>query len=435
MIGKKRSCAALFGLCVLLFCMLASCRSGFSEPVVKEGAEKEALTIWAWDKSFNIAAAETAREFYLKNHPDAVIDIVTVAQDDIVAKLNTRFASGIYEDLPDIVLIEDYRIPGYLNTYPDEFAELSDIADADDFASYKTGANQIDGSLFGIPFDCGVAALFYRTDYIRQAGYSEADMRNLTWDEYVEIGKAVREKTGKYMLTLNPGDLGQLRMMLQSAGSWYTDAEGNPDILDNEVLKAAIAAYKKIVDAGIAMYTADWGQFIGAFNDGSVATVPTGCWIAPSLENAPDQKGRWAVAEIPRLQGIDSSVNASSLGGAGWYVLKHTGHEAEAKNFLKETFASNVELMDRLAEEIGLVSTLKSASSAPNYSKGVEFFGGQRIFEDLLQWVEEVPTISYGEATYDMEDQMAEALQKIIDGIDTDIVLESTFAAAETANK
>lgn len=430
---KKLIFAALFAI---LFFALAACTRSPSEPDSGASMDEEAaVTIWAWDEGFNIAAAKTAREFYLKAHPDANIEIVTVAQDDIVSRLNTRFASGAYDDLPDIVLIEDYRIQGYLHTYPEEFAELSDIADTGDFAAYKTDMGQPDGSLYGIPFDCGVAGLFYRTDYIRQAGYDSEDMQDLTWDEYIKIGKAVKEKTGKYMLTLNPGDLGQLRMMLQSAGSWYTDAEGNLDILGNDILKESIRTYKKIVDAGIAAYTADWGQFVGAFNSGEVATVPTGCWIIPSIENAEDQKGKWAVAKIPRLSGVESSVNASSLGGGGWYVLKNAGHEEEAKDFLKETFASNAELLDRLAGEIKLISTLKMTSQEENYSRGIDFFGGQNILGDFIKWAGEVPVVNYGEDTYEIEDMMAEALQKIIDGIDMDVVLESTFATVETADR
>lgn len=429
---KKWMLAALFGLFLPL---LAACQGGFSEQKSEGSPEQDAITIWAWDKGFNIAAAETAREFYLKNHPKARINIVTIAQDDIVAKLNTRFASGVYDDLPDIVLIEDYRIQSYLHTYPEEFADLSDIANADDFADYKTQMSQQDGRLYGIPFDCGVAGLFYRTDYLEQAGYRREDMDNLSWDQFIEIGKTVKEKTGKYMLTLNPGDLGQLRMMLQSAGSWYTDEAGDLDILENDVLKEAILTYKQIVDSGIAMYIADWGQFVGAFNNGNVATVPTGCWIVPSIENAADQHGKWAVARIPRLAGIESSVNASSLGGGGWYVLKNTGHEKEAKEFLKETFASDVELMNRLAGEIKLVGTLKMETRAENYSKGLSFFGGQNILGDFVKWAGEVPTVNYGEDTYEIEDMMTDALQKIIDGIDMDIVLESTFATAETAGR
>ena len=216
---KRIAAMALAGMMTL---SLAACGgSGDGEKAEKKDDNK--LTIWAWDESFNIKAANEAKEIYTKENPDAEVEVVTMAQDDIVAKLNTSLSSGSYDGLPDIVLIEDYRIQGYLTAYQDEFSDLSDIASADDFASYKTGVNQVDGKMYGIPFDSGVAAVFYRTDLIEQAGYTAEDMQNLTWDKYIEIGKAVKEKTGKHMLTLDPSDLGQIRMMLQSAGAWYTD--------------------------------------------------------------------------------------------------------------------------------------------------------------------------------------------------------------------
>lgn len=46
------------------------------------------IIIWAWDEAFNIVAANKAKEIYLKDNPDAEIEVVTMAQDDIVAKLN-----------------------------------------------------------------------------------------------------------------------------------------------------------------------------------------------------------------------------------------------------------------------------------------------------------------------------------------------------------
>jgi len=146
----------------------------------EESSTNNKITIWAWDESFNIVAANKAKERYLKEKPDAEIEVVTMAQDDIVAKLNTSLSSGSYEGLPNIVLIEDYRIQGYLTAYQDEFADLSSVAKAEDFAEYKTGVNYVDGKLYGIPFDSGVAATFYRTDLIEQAGYTKEDMNNLT---------------------------------------------------------------------------------------------------------------------------------------------------------------------------------------------------------------------------------------------------------------
>lgn len=425
----------------IIACLLASSMMlgltacGGSKENNKEAAKEDnKLTIWAWDESFNIKAANEAKEIFKEKNPDTEVEVVTMAQDDIVAKLNTSLSSGSYDGLPDIVLIEDYRIQGYLNAYESEFAELSDVAKPEDFAEYKTGVNQIDGKMYGIPFDSGVAATFYRADLIEEAGYSKSDMENLTWDKFIEIGKAVKEKTGIAMMSVSSNDIGILRAMLQSAGSWYTDEDGKVNIADNQALKDSISTYKRLVDEGIVKtISSDWDQYVGAFNSGEVATVPNGCWISPSIVNAEEQSGKWAVAAIPRLSENPDSVNASSVGGAGWYVLKNVGHEETAKKFLKETFASNVDLMDQLAKDINLVSALKAASGAENYQQGVEFYGGQPIFQDFMKWTDQVPSVNYGENTYAIENLMTEALQAILAGADMDSTLQEYQVQAEAA--
>lgn len=415
---------------------LAACGgTNDKETDTKDTAAKgdDKITIWAWDESFNIKAANDAKEIYAEKNPDVEVEVVTMAQDDIVAKLNTSLSSGSYDGLPDIVLIEDYRIQGYINAYQDEFTDLSDIVSADSFAAYKTSVNQVDGKMYGVPFDSGVAAVFYRTDLIEQAGFTKEDMNELTWDKYIEIGQAVKEKTGKSMLTLDPSDLGQIRMMLQSAGAWYTDEDGNVNIAENQALKDAITTYKKLVDSGVSKTVSDWDQFVGAFNNGDVATVPTGCWISPSVMKAEDQKGKWAVAAFPKMAENADSVNASSIGGAGWYVLENVGNKDVAKEFLKETFASNVDLMNQLAADINLVSTLKDASTAANYSKGVAFYGNQEIFNDFSEWTNQVPSVNYGENTYAIEDMITEAVQAIMSGADMDKTLADYQTQIEAA--
>lgn len=396
--------------------------------------EKGKITIWAWDESFNIVAANQAKEIYATANPDVEVEVVTMAQDDIVTKLNTSLSSGSYEGLPDIVLIEDYKIQGYLAAYKDEFYDLSSVASPDDFATYKTGVSLVDGKLYGIPFDSGVAATFYRKDLIEQAGFTDADMQNLTWEKYIEIGKAVKEKTGVSMCTLDPSDIGQIRMMLQSAGSWYTAADGSVDIADNQSLKDAIKIYKDLVDSGITKQTADWDQFVGAFNNGEVASVITGCWIAPSIKKAEDQSGKWGMAAFPKMEANSKSVNASSIGGAGWYVLKNVGNAETAADFLGKTFASNADLMNTLAKDITLVSTLNTASSGSSYTEDDEFFGGQKVFTDFAQWTNAVPSVNYGLHTYAIEDIMTEAVQAIVsNGADIDTTLAEFQVQIESA--
>lgn len=391
------------------------------------------ITIWAWDESFNIVAANQAKEIYSKDNPDVEVEVVTMSQDDIVAKLNTSLSSGSYEGLPNVVLIEDYKIQGYLQAYQDEFADLSSVAKASDFADYKTGVNVVDGKLYGIPFDSGVAATFYRVDLIEQAGYTKEDMQDLTWEKYIEIGKAVKEKTGVAMCTLDPSDIGQIRMMLQSSGAWYTGKNGEVTIADNQALKDAIKIYKDLTEAGITKQVAEWDQFVGAFNNGEVASVVTGCWIAPSIKKAEDQSGKWAIASFPRMESNSSSVNASSIGGAGWYVLKNVVNTEAAVDFVGKTFASNTDLMNKLVESINLVSTLNEAAGASNYNKGDEYFGGQEVFKDLAEWTSEVPSVNYGLHTYAIEDIMTEALQAILQGADVDETLKNFQGQIEAA--
>lgn len=416
---KFKKIGWIFLMGILFLCCCTAC----NYTKTSESIQKERLLIWAWDESFNIKAVNEAKQIFMSSNPNVEIEVVTMTQDDIMSKLDTALSSGDYTGLPNIVLIEDYRIQRYLTEYQKDFADLSDIAGADNFAAYKTSVNQIDGKLYGIPFDSGVAVLFYRIDFLEAAGYTQEDMKNLTWERYIEIGKVVKEKTGKYMLALRPSDLGQIRMMLQSAGSWYTDEFGNINIKDNQALKDAILIYQKIFDSGISKQVADGNQFFAAFQEDEVASIPIGCWISTSIMVTEKQMGKWAVTAFPRMGQNQNSVNASSIGGGGWYVLKSVGNEAVAKQFLKETFATNESLLSKLADEINLVSTLKTVRIADNYLKNMKLYNGKNVGRDLANWQNIVPMVNYGCYTYEIEDIMVEAIQEVLEGRNLEEVL------------
>ena len=187
--NTKKLLAAVTGV-TMLAGMLTACGSS-SDSSTASSSDPNTLTIWAWDDNFNVKAANIAKEYYQKEHPDVTVNVVSMAQDDIVQTLNTAFSSGTYKGLPNIVLIEDYRIQNYLNAYPGELRDLSNTVNPDDFMDYKLGVMTQDNKVYGVPFDSGVAALFYRTDYIEEAGYTTDDMQDLTWSEFIQIGKDV----------------------------------------------------------------------------------------------------------------------------------------------------------------------------------------------------------------------------------------------------
>lgn len=418
--------------CVLL---LSACSSSGADSASKETqTDSNTVTIWAWDPNFNIAALKMAKEAYAKENPDVEINIVENAQADIIQKLNTGLSSGTAKGLPSIVLIEDYRAQSFLQSYPDAFYDLTDMFNADDFAEYKLTPTSLDGKRYGLPFDSGVTGLYVRTDYLKEAGYSVEDLQGLSWKQYIEIGKAVKEKTGKAMITLDPNDLGIIRVMIQTAGSWYLEEDGTtPNIAGNKALKEAFEVYKEMMDSNIVKPNSDWSQFVANFNNGDVATVPTGNWITPSVKAEASQSGKWAVVPIPKLS-VEGAVNASNLGGSSWYVLNGPGAE-KAADFLGKTFGSNKEFYEQLVTEIGAIGAYKPAAGGESYKAADEFFGGQKIIEDFAKWTEEIKGLNYGKHTYAIEDILIVEMQNYLNGKDIDAVLKDAQEQAEAQLK
>jgi len=396
--------------------------------------DEQKLTIWAWDKAFNIAALEEAKIAYLEDNPDVEIEIVEYAQDDLMQKLNTGLNSGVTEGLPNITLIEDYRIAGILASYPEAVMNLSDIVNYDDFAQYKVANMTVDGKQYGVPFDSGVTAMFYRTDLIEESGFSVDEIESgITWDRFIEIGEAVKEKTGVSMLTLDPSDFGLVRTMMQSSGTWYTDETGKLDLVGNEKLEKILATYKKLMESGIVNQHTDWAQFVGAVNEGKATTVPTGCWFASSISQEESQSGNWRIAPIPTVSDIPESVGYSNSGGSSWYVLDQVGNNELAADFMAKTFAGDVDLMNTLVEKINLVSTYLPAANGENNMKENEYFSNQKIFELFGQWTEQIPSVVYGMNTYAIEDLLEIEYQKVeTSGISLEEVLENTDSQAKS---
>lgn len=380
-----------------------------------KAAKSGKITIWAWDPNFNIAIMNEAKARYQKDNPGVEIEVVEMAKADVEQKLNTNLASGVKDGLPDIVLIEDYNAQKYIKSYPGSFADLTGKIKHSDFADYKVSLMTVDGKIYGVPFDSGVSGLFYRTDYLAQAGYKAEDLNNITWDQFIEIGKKVKEKTGKSMLGFGLDDGGLMRVMMQSAGQWYFDKDGNVNIANNAAIKEAANTYKKIVNAGIIKKTSGWNEWVAAFNKGDTAAVITGVWIIGSIKAEASQSGKWAVATTPRLN-ISGSVNASNLGGSSWYVLDSSKSKDISIDFLNKEYGSDNDFYQKILVDRGAVGSYMPAQTGDAYTKEDAFFSNQKIYSDLSKWIKNIPSINYGMYTYEADAAVMATMNDVYTG-------------------
>jgi len=403
-------------LASLMMVSVASCGKKTTTSTDTTSKEKSGkITIWAWDPNFNIAIMNEAKAIYQKTNPKVDIQVVEMAKADVEQKLNTTLASKTTEGLPDIVLIEDYNAQKYLQSYPGSFADLTGKIKHDDFAKYKVSLMTLDGKIYGVPFDSGVSGLFYRTDYLAQAGYKAEDLNNITWDQFIEIGKKVKAKTGKAMLGFDLADGGLMRIMLQSAGQWYYDKDGNVNLTNNAALKEATETYKKIVDSGIIKKESGWNDWVAAFNKGETASVVSGSWIVGSIKAEASQSGKWMVAPVPRLN-LTESVNASNLGGSSWYVLEGAKNKNLAIDFLNTMYAGNNELYQKILTAQGAVGTYMPAQTGTAYSAADPFFSNQKVYTDMSEWIKKIPAINYGLYTYEADSAIMAAMPDVYSG-------------------
>lgn len=164
--NKKRLIAVL--LSTLMVTGVVGCGAKSETADKKDGSKEvasEELTIWCWDENYNIPIMETAAKYYQEaGHPDFKVNIVNVSENDIETKSKTAFTSGVSEGMPDILLMGDYSAQSFLADYPDQYADLSDVINADDFAPNKVACYTVNDKLYGVPFDSGSAGMYYRKD-------------------------------------------------------------------------------------------------------------------------------------------------------------------------------------------------------------------------------------------------------------------------------
>lgn len=374
------------------------------------------ITVWSWDPNFNGATMKEAAARYAVTHPDVTVNLVDFAKADLEQKLQAQLASGTTDGLPDIVLVEDYGAQKYLLSFPGAFEPLDGKIDYSGFAPYKVELATVDGHTYSLPFDSGVTGLFYRTDILAEAGYTAADLQDITWDQFIDIAQVVKEKTGHPMLGIDLNDAGALRILLQSAGKWYFTADGQPDIAGSATFKAALETYAKLLQAKeIYKPVSGWTEYTGGFTSGEVASVFTGVWMTATIKAA-DMSGKWGVAPLPKLAGVEGATHASNLGGSSWYVLSSSAEKDQAVDLLAEIWGKDVDFYQKILVDQGAVGSLLAAREGEAYKAADDYFGGQAVWQSFSDWLVQIPPVNYGIFTNEVDAAVAAQLPTLASG-------------------
>lgn len=419
---KKKRATALMAA-ALTASLLAGCgvstasapaESATSESAASSEADDgNTLTVWAWDTNFNVYALKQAEALYQKDHPDFKLNIEELTYNEIETKLITAAASEDYSALPDIFLMQDYSFHKMVAYFPGVFTDLGDSGlNWRQFSSGKLADSTVDGHHYGLPFDSGATVMAVRSDMLSNAGYSVEDFKDLTWSEFEDKAQQVVNANGVPMLASSGGSELIIEMM-QSAGASPV-VDGEVEMADNAALKKALTVYKEMVDKGILAEYTDWDQYIASINQGDAAGVINGCWIMSSIQAAEDQSGKWAIVNMPRLDGIANATNYANCGGASWAVSSNCENTELAFDFLQSTFGSSVALYDDLLPNAGAIASYLPAAESDVYNQPSEFYGGQTVYKDIVEFAKQVPAFDCGAYYSNVRSALNDAVTNIV---------------------
>lgn len=394
-------------------------------------AQEETLTVWCWDPNFNVYAMEQAEKMYQKDHPDFKLDIQEKVYSDIETALITAAEADDYSTLPDIFLMQDYSFHKNVANYPGIFTELTDSGvDFSQFSAGKLADSTVDGKNYGLPFDNGATIMAIRKDMVEAAGLTVDDFKDTTWSDFIKKAKKVVEKNNVPMLTSSGGSEIVIEM-LQSAGA-SPMVDGKVDLVGNEALKKSIETYKQLIDEKVMVDYTDWDQYIASMNKGTAAGVIQGCWIMSSIQAAEEQSGNWAIVDMPKLDGIEGATNYANCGGASWAVSSNCKNTDLAFDFLKSTFGESVELYDDLLPNAGAIASYLPAAESEVYNEASDFYGGQTVYKDIVDFAGKVPGIDYGAYYSDIRSALTDAITNVVqNGADIDSEIKNAQDTVE----
>ena len=196
--------------------------------------------------------------------------------------------------------------------------------------------NTVNGRLVALPFILNEGLLFYRSDLLREYGYSAPPK---TWDELESMAKRIqageRAKGNKdfwgYVWQGAPSEAltcNALEWQVSEGGGTILDKNGRVTVNNQHTIRAwdraarwvgsisppAVVAYKEwdgfnVWQAGKAAFMRNWAN----------------AYVAARAENSPN-KNRFDIAPLPR----GSAGVAATLGGNGYAVSRHSVHQREA---------------------------------------------------------------------------------------------------------
>jgi len=352
----------------------------------KTASRQQVVRFWAMGAEGE--AVQKLKPIFERQHPSIKLDIQTIPWTAAQEKLISAYAS---RNLPDVFQLGNTWIPQFaalntleaLNTRIDTSRSISS-------AAYFRGiwqTNIIDSLVYGIPWYIDTRVLFYRTDLLKQAGFTRPPR---TWQALYTMAKAIKKqsRSGQYALYLPTNEWAPFVIFgLQNGASLLKENSTRGNFESPAFLRAfefLIRFYHEdLAPLGFTQIT----NVYQAFARGTFVFYISGPWNLPQFKRwmSDSLRDRWMTAPLPAPHA--DTIGCSLAGGSSLVLNRHSPRKQAAWTFIE--FLSLAQTQVKFYELMNDLPARKAAWKDPHLKEDPYL----RAFYQQLHHVKPLPKI------------------------------------------
>lgn len=349
------------------------------------GGERTELRFWAMGREGEVVQ-ELVREFE-RQHPDIRVRVQQMPWTAAHEKLLTAYVGDATPDLAQLG-----------NTWIPEFVALDALAPLDSLLASSRAieregffrgiweTNVIDGTLYGIPWYVDTRVLFYRSDILAEAGYTEPPT---TWEEWRQAMETIKANMGpgQYPILVPTNEWPPLIILGMQAGAPLLRDDGRYGGFSDPRFRRAFEFYVGLFRDGLApvLSGTEVSNLYQEFARGNIAMYITGPWNIGEFSRRlpPEMQDDWMTAPLPGPGGPGISM----AGGSSIVVFRDSRHVSEAWKLIE--FLSRPEQQVRFYELTGDLPAHREAWQDSILATNAY----ARAFRQQLERVEPLPKV------------------------------------------
>lgn len=373
--------------------------------------EKVNLTFTTW-----LPGMEDAVKIWNAENPDIQVEVQTGPNGNGGTYKNffNQIAAG---NAPDLGQIEYDALPNFrVQDGVVNIADCAGIMDAQsqfvDWTWSQVTFGEKD-AVYAVPQDTGPEALYYRADLFEKAGIPVPT----TWDEYAAAAAKIREQGG-YITNFSQSDINAFAgLVWQAGGQWFENDGTDWSVTLDSPESAKVADYwQTLIDGDLVAKYPPWtDEWNNAYNTGELWTWVSAVWGANTITSgAPDTAGNWAVVQMPQWNAGETA--AGNWGGSSTAVLKGSKHPYEAAQFAL-WLNTNADALTSMNKTANIYPATIEGAKLPVFSEGLDFYGGQKIYEVFAAAANEVnPNFTWGPTMTQVYTDVADGFSQVLAG-------------------